>query len=75
VTLVHIEPHLPLANALLAAAGEAGTSPLDLEITESLRKAVSLNDCLSILTQLAPPHNPVLDPRIGQALDWLVRAD
>ena len=71
VTLVHIEPHLPLANTLLAAAGEAGTSPLAPAITESLRQAVSLNDCVVTLTQLAPPRNPVLDPRIAQALDWL----
>ena len=74
VTLVHIEPHLPLANALLAAAGEAGTSPLPPKITESLRQAVSLNDCLVALTQLAPPRNLVLDPRIARALDWLVSA-
>ena len=74
VTLVHIEPHLPLANTLLAAAGEAGTSPLAPAITEALRQAASLGDCMAALTQLAPPRNPVLDPRIAQALDWLVSA-
>lgn len=74
VTLVHIEPHLPLANTLLAAAGKAGTSPLAPAITEALRQAASLDDCLVTLTQLAPPRNPVLDPRIAQALDWLVSA-
>lgn len=74
VTLVHIEPHLPLANTLLAAAGAAGTSPLASSITASLRQATSLEGCLATLTPLAPPRNPVLDPRVAQALDWLVRA-
>jgi AraC-like DNA-binding protein len=74
VTLVHIEPHLPLANTLLAGVSEDGTSPLAPAITEALRQAASLNDCLAALTQLAPPRNPVLDPRIAQALDWLVTA-
>ncbi|MES2952185.1 MAG: helix-turn-helix domain-containing protein [Pseudomonadota bacterium] len=74
VTLVHIEPQLPLANTLLAAAGDAGTSLLAPAITEALRQAATLDDCLAVLTQWAPPRNLVLDPRIAQALDWLVGA-
>ncbi len=74
VTLVHIAPQLPLATALLAAADGAGTSLLDPSVTAALRQAVTLEDCLAALTQLAPAWNPVLDPRIAQALDWLVSA-
>ncbi len=74
VTLVHIAPQLPLANSLLAAAGDAGISQLAPAITETLRHAASLDDCQAVLTQLAPPRNLVLDPRIAQALDWLITA-
>lgn len=74
VTLVHIAPQLPVAAALLSATGGAGISPLAPTITQALRQAASLADCLAVLTQLAPPTNTVLDPRIAQALDWLVGA-
>jgi AraC-like DNA-binding protein len=74
VTLVHVEPHHPLVNALLADAADAGISPLATFVTETLRHAVQLADCLAALAQLAPPRNHVLDPRIAHALDWLSRA-
>jgi AraC-like DNA-binding protein len=74
VTLVHIEPHQPLVSTLLADAGDAGISPLAPFVTETLRHALTLADCLAALAQLAPPRNHVLDPRIAHALDWLTRA-
>lgn len=74
VTLVHIAPQLPVATVLMAATGGVGISPLAPVITDALRQATSLADCLAALTQLAPPSNTVLDPRIAQALDWLVSA-
>jgi AraC-like DNA-binding protein len=74
MTLVLIEPHLPLANALLSAAGDAGTSPLAPALTQSLQKANSLHDCLATLSKLTPINSPALDPRIAQALVWLLSA-
>lgn len=75
VTLVHVEPHLPLAQALSAAGSAgvgAGTLPLAPAVTASLQQATSPMACLEVLAALAPPHNPVLDPRIARALAWLV---
>lgn len=74
MTLILIEPHLPLANALLSACGDAGTSTLDPALSQSLQQANSPQDCLATLSKLAPINNPVLDSRIAQALVWLLSA-
>lgn len=74
MTLVLIEPHSPLANALLTDTRNVGTSPLAQALTQSLQEANSLHDCLATLSKLMPINNPALDPRIAQALVWLLSA-
>lgn len=75
VTLVFSEPQTPLSRALSATTNGSEIAALPMDLTEKIRAASSPEDCLQALDEFCPSQPDALDPRVHDALDWLVTAD